>query len=361
MIVQFGGQTPLNLAQRLLEAGVPIIGTSPDSIDLAEDRKRFGKLLEDLDIPQPAGGTATSVEEALAGGERIGYPVLVRPSYVLGGRAMVIAYDAQAVAEYMKQAVEYSQERPVLVDHFLENAVEVDVDALCDSEDVIIAGIMQHIEEAGIHSGDSSCVLPAVEHPRRDPRHHPRTTRASWLWRSTSSASSTCSSPSSASRWTGPRLRHRGKSARLAHRPVRLQSHRHTAREDRLAPDDWSQASRATARSNWPAARISKSGSYFYVKSPVFPWSKFAGVDTVLGPEMKSTGEVMGVAENFRRSLRKSPARRRSDPAIAGNGLFQRERSRQACCNRTWHGASSISASRSSPPKAPRTHWRRPA
>jgi len=162
MIVQFGGQTPLNLAQRLRTAGVPIIGTSPESIDLAEDRKRFGKLLDELKIPQPAGGTATSVEEALAVGERIGYPVLVRPSYVLGGRAMVIAYDSDSVARYMRQAVEYSQERPVLVDHFLENAIEVDVDALCDSEDVIIAGIMQHIEEAGIHSGDSSCVLPAV-------------------------------------------------------------------------------------------------------------------------------------------------------------------------------------------------------
>ncbi len=118
-----------------------------------------------LQIPQPRGGTATSVEQALAVAEQIGYPVLVRPSYVLGGRAMVIAYDADAVTRYMRQAVEYSQERPVLVDHFLENAVEVDVDALCDSKDVIIAGIMQHIEEAGIHSGDSSCVLPAVEHP----------------------------------------------------------------------------------------------------------------------------------------------------------------------------------------------------
>ncbi|HVN93653.1 MAG TPA: carbamoyl-phosphate synthase large subunit, partial [Terracidiphilus sp.] len=162
MIVQFGGQTPLNLAQRLLAAGVPIIGTSPDSIDLAEDRKLFGKLLEDLKIPQPRGGTATSVEQALAVADSIGYPVLVRPSYVLGGRAMVIAYDAEAVTRYMRQAVEYSQDRPVLVDHFLENAVEVDVDALCDSQDVLIAGIMQHIEEAGIHSGDSSCVLPAV-------------------------------------------------------------------------------------------------------------------------------------------------------------------------------------------------------
>ncbi len=146
MIVQFGGQTPLNLAQRLRAAGVPIIGTSPESIDLAEDRKQFGKLLEDLQIPQPPGGTATSIDEALAVGEQIGYPVLVRPSYVLGGRAMVIAYDADAVSRYMRQAVEYSQERPVLIDHFLENAIEVDVDALCDSKDVLIAGIMQHIE-----------------------------------------------------------------------------------------------------------------------------------------------------------------------------------------------------------------------
>src|SRR5215470_7004083 len=167
MIVQFGGQTPLNLALRLKAAGVPILGTSPESIDLAEDRKRFGKLLEDLQIPQPPGAIATSVEEALEGAERIGYPVLVRPSYVLGGRAMVIAYDSEAVSHYMREAVEYSQERPVLIDHFLEDAVEVDVDALCDGKDVVIAGIMQHIEEAGIHSGDSSCVLPAVDIPAR--------------------------------------------------------------------------------------------------------------------------------------------------------------------------------------------------
>ena len=159
MIVQFGGQTPLNLALPLKAAGVPIIGTSPESIDLAEDRKRFGKLLEELDIPQPPGATAASVEEALANANRVGYPVLVRPSYVLGGRAMVIAYDDESVIHYMKEAVEYSQERPVLIDHFLESATEIDVDALSDGEDVVIGGIMQHIEEAGIHSGDSSCVL----------------------------------------------------------------------------------------------------------------------------------------------------------------------------------------------------------
>src|SRR5436305_1214892 len=162
MIVQFGGQTPLDLALPLKGAAVTIIGTSPESIDLAEDRKRFGKLLEELDIPQPPGAITTSVEEAVAGARKAGYPVLVRPSYVLGGRAMVIAYDDDSVVRYMKEAVEYSQQRPVLVDHFLEDAVEVDVDALSDGEDVVIGGIMQHIEEAGIHSGDSSCVLPPV-------------------------------------------------------------------------------------------------------------------------------------------------------------------------------------------------------
>ena len=142
---------------------MPIIGTSPESIDLAEDRKRFGSCWKSYGIPQPPGGMATSVEEALARREQVGYPVLVRPSYVLGGRAMVIAYDAKAVREYMREAVEYSQDRPVLVDHFLEAATEVDVDALSDGEDVVIGGIMEHIEEAGIHSGDSSCVLPAVD------------------------------------------------------------------------------------------------------------------------------------------------------------------------------------------------------
>src|SRR5262252_4517348 len=165
VVVQFGGQTPLNLALPLKGAGVPIIGTSPESIDLAEDRKRFGKLLEELEIPQPPGATAASVEEALTNANRVGYPVLVRPSYVLGGRAMVIAYDDDSVIRYMKEAVEYSQERPVLIDRFLESATEVDVDALSDGEDVVIGGIMQHIEEAGIHSGDSSCVLPAVTLP----------------------------------------------------------------------------------------------------------------------------------------------------------------------------------------------------
>jgi carbamoyl-phosphate synthase large subunit len=305
MIVQFGGQTPLNLAQRLRAAGVPIIGTSPESIDLAEDRKQFGKLLEDLNIPQPRGGTATSVEQALAIAEQVGYPVLVRPSYVLGGRAMVIAYDAESVTRYMRQAVEYSQERPVLVDHFLENAVEVDVDALCDSKDVIIAGIMQHIEEAGIHSGDSSCVLPAVnisEKTLETLRTYTRKLALSlkvvglvnlqfaiqrdaegndhvYVIEVNPRASRTVPYVSKA---TGIPL------AKIA---ARLMTGR-TLRE--LLPAELA------------SGKDLGTGKHYYVKSPVFPWSKFAGVDTILGPEMKSTGEVMGVASNFGEAFAKA-------------------------------------------------------
>ena len=305
MIVQFGGQTPLNLAQRLLAAGVPIIGTSPESIDLAEDRKQFGKLLEDLKIPQPRGGTATSVEQALVVAEQIGYPVLVRPSYVLGGRAMVIAYDADAVTRYMRQAVEYSQERPVLIDHFLENAIEIDVDALCDSEDVLIAGIMQHIEEAGIHSGDSSCVLPAVgisestletlrAHTRRLAlalkvvglvnlqfaiQHDDQGNDRVYVIEVNPRASRTVPYVSKA---TGIPL------AKIAARLM-------TGRKLRdLLPHEVA------------SGKDLETGAHFYVKSPVFPWSKFAGVDTVLGPEMKSTGEVMGVASNFGEAFAKA-------------------------------------------------------
>jgi carbamoyl-phosphate synthase large subunit len=300
MIVQFGGQTPLNLALPLKRAGVPIIGTSPESIDLAEDRKRFGKLIEELEIPQPQGAMATSVEEAVAGAERIGYPVLVRPSYVLGGRAMVIAYDRESVVRYMSTAIEYSQERPVLIDHFLEDAVEVDVDALCDGEDVLIAGIMQHIEEAGIHSGDSSCVLPAVDLSAEvldTIREYTRKLALSLgviglvnlqfaIQRGTvfvievnPRASRTVPYVSKA---TGVPL------AKIA---SRLMTGR-TLRE--LLPEE--------VRSGKDLG----TGSQYFVKSPVFPWSKFQGVDPVLGPEMRSTGEVMGVAETFGEAFAKA-------------------------------------------------------
>ncbi len=298
VIVQFGGQTPLNLALPLKAAGVPIIGTSPESIDLAEDRKRFGKLLEELGIPQPPGGMATSVGEALAAANRVGYPVLVRPSYVLGGRAMVIAFDDPTVIRYMNEAVEYSQDRPVLIDHFLEDATEIDVDALCDGKDVIIGGIMQHIEEAGIHSGDSSCVLPAVDipdHVLRTIREYTfRLARALnviglvnvqyavqrekvYVIEVNPRASRTVPYVSKA---TGVPL------AKIA---ARLMTGRKL--RDLLAE----QVERASESGCYGL----ETGSFYYVKSPVFPWSKFPGVDTVLGPEMKSTGEVMGVAEQF--------------------------------------------------------------
>ena len=168
VIVQFGGQTPLNLAMRLHQAGVPIIGTAADSIDLAEDRKRFGALLRELGIPQPENGMAATGDEAKQVAEQIGYPVLVRPSYVLGGRAMAIVYDEESLDEYVRNAVGFTPDRPVLIDKFLERAAEFDVDALADENTCVIAAIQEHIEEAGIHSGDSSCVLPPV---RIDPEH----------------------------------------------------------------------------------------------------------------------------------------------------------------------------------------------
>ncbi len=305
MIVQFGGQTPLNLALRLKAAGVPIIGTSPESIDLAEDRKRFGKLLEDLNIPQPPGVTAASVDEALAGAERIGYPVLVRPSYVLGGRAMVIAYDNAAVSRYMKEAVEYSHDRPILIDHFLEDAIEVDVDALSDGKDVVIAGIMQHIEEAGIHSGDSSCVLPAVDIApatldtiRSYTRELALALNVIGLVNLQFAIQRKPGQPDQvyvievnprASR-TVPYVS-KATGIPLAKMASRIMTGR-TLRE--LLPEQVA------------SGQDLETGTFYYVKSPVFPWNKFQGVDTVLGPEMKSTGEVMGVADNFGEAFAKA-------------------------------------------------------
>jgi carbamoyl-phosphate synthase large subunit len=300
MIVQFGGQTPLNLSLPLKAAGVPIIGTSPESIDLAEDRKRFGKLITELEIPQPEGAMATSVDEALAGARRVEYPVLVRPSYVLGGRAMVIAYDDADVVRYMSTAIEYSQERPVLIDHFLEDAQEVDVDALCDGKDVIIAGIMQHIEEAGVHSGDSSCVLPAVD-LTADVLETIRTyTRklvmslnviglANLQFAVQRGKVFVIEVNPRASR-TVPYVS-KATGIQLAKIAARLMTGR-TLRE--LLPEQLD------------AGVDLSTGEHFFVKSPVFPWGKFLGVDPVLGPEMRSTGEVMGVARTFGEAFAKA-------------------------------------------------------
>ena len=287
VIVQFGGQTPLNLAMRLHEAGVPIIGTSPDSIDLAEDRKRFGALLRELGVPQPENGTATSIEEALVIAERIGYPVLMRPSYVLGGRAMAIVYDDEALERYMRTAVDFSHERPVLIDKFLEQAAEFDVDAVADETACIVAAIQEHIEEAGIHSGDSSCVLPPVriaEEHLETMRHYTRRLAAA--------------------------LSVKGlMNIQFAIKHDRVYVLEVNPRASRTVPF----VSKATGV---PLARIGAlvmagqklkdfglpndlTVDRFYVKSPVFPFAKFPGVDPVLSPEMHSTGEVMGIGETF--------------------------------------------------------------
>jgi len=330
VIVQFGGQTPLNLALPLKNSGVKIIGTSPEYIDLAEDRKRFNKLLEELDIPQAPGAMAASLEEAVAGAAKIGYPVLVRPSYVLGGRAMVIAYDEETVVRYMKEAVEYSQDRPVLIDHFLEDAIEVDVDALSDGEDVVIGGIMQHIEEAGIHSGDSSCVLPAVDIPEhlleRMREYTFKLARALKVvglmnvqFAIPRSEYGTGHAETTARVGTAAPGRSGGAIGSATGTVYVLEVN---PRASRTVP----YVSKATGI---PMAKIASrlmtgrklreflpefveqrkdldTGSCYYVKSPVFPWNKFPGVDTVLGPEMKSTGEVMGVADNFGEAFAKA-------------------------------------------------------
>jgi len=294
VIVQFGGQTPLNLALSLQQAGVPIIGTSPESIDLAEDRKRFGKLLSELEIPQPPSGTAVSYEEAAKIANEIGFPVLVRPSYVLGGRAMVIAYDNQTLENYMDEAVDVSQDRPILIDKFLEDAFEVDVDTLADGDQVVIGGIMEHIEEAGIHSGDSSCVLPTyLVKPE-----HLETMR----------------------RYT--------KMLAKALNVIGLMNVQYAIKDDLVYVLEVNpRASRTvpfvSKATGVPMAKVAarlmigkKLADFgltdelrvqnFFIKSPVFPFAKFPGVDTILGPEMKSTGEVMGVSDNFGQAYAKA-------------------------------------------------------
>ena len=293
VIVQFGGQTPLNLAIPLQNAGVPIIGTNPTNIDLAEDRKLFGRLLDELGIASPANGTATSAEEACVLARRLGFPVLVRPSYVLGGRAMVIAYDEDTVRQYMREAVNYSQDRPVLIDRFLEDATEVDVDALCDGESVLIAGIMEHIEEAGVHSGDSSCVLP------------PHSLRAETL-----------ETIRSHTRRLARRLNVIGlMNVQYAIQNGSVYVLEVNPRASRTVP----YVSKATgvplpkiavglmlgkkleefAYLTGGAVNGELAPPKVFVKSPVFPFNKFPGADPALGPEMRSTGEVMGVGENF--------------------------------------------------------------
>ena len=287
-VVQYGGQTPLKLSLRLQAAGIRIIGTSPDSIDLAEDRERFAQLLWDLGIPQAPSGTATSVPEAREVAAKIGFPLVVRPSYVLGGRGMAIVYDTSALDRYMTGAVAASPGHPVLIDKFLEDAFELDVDAVADTTGaVVIGGIMEHIEEAGIHSGDSSCVVPPyLVAPRHVAQIRDYTRRIARALKVIGLMNAQFAIKDDtvyvlevnprASR-TVPYLS-KATGVPLAKVAARVMIGR-TLAEQGLTDD------------------LEVAG--VFVKTPVFPFVRFPGVDTILGPEMKSTGEVMGAAMTF--------------------------------------------------------------
>ena len=287
VIVQFGGQTPLKLARMLEAAGAPIIGTTPDSIDLAEDRERFQQLVEGLSLKQPPNSTARSKEEALTMGSKVGYPLVVRPSYVLGGRAMEIVHSDEDLSAYMDAAISVSNESPVLLDRFLDQATEVDVDIICDGKDVLVGGIMEHIEQAGVHSGDSGCSLPpfSLSSELQETLIDQCTRLAEglnvvglmntqfaiqnddvYLLEVNPRASRTVPFVSKA---IGMPL------AKIAARVMAGVSLREQGYTKQSTP------------------------SYFSVKESVFPFRKFGGADPILGPEMKSTGEVMGVGRTF--------------------------------------------------------------
>ncbi|HWA48238.1 MAG TPA: carbamoyl-phosphate synthase large subunit [Dongiaceae bacterium] len=293
VIVQFGGQTPLKLAAALEEAQIPILGTSPDAIDLAEDRERFQQLLKKLGLRQPENGTARSQEEAEAIAERIGYPVVIRPSYVLGGRAMEIVHEPQALRRYMRNAVQVSGDNPVLIDSYLEDAIEVDVDALADSTDVHVAGIMEHIEEAGIHSGDSACALPPYSLPlqvigeiRREAVSLAKGLNVVGLMNVQFAVKGhdiyVLEVNPRASR-TVPFVA-KATGAAIAKIAARVMA------GEKLASFNLNQSKRP----------------HMAVKEAVFPFARFPGVDIILGPEMKSTGEVMGLDSNFARAFLKA-------------------------------------------------------
>ena len=310
VIVQFGGQTPLKLAVALEKAGVPIIGTSPDAIDRAEDRERFQEMLHKLGLLQPENGVARSFEEAEKVADRIGYPVVVRPSYVLGGRAMEIVYDVDNLQRYMTTAVQASPEHPILIDKFLDEAIEIDVDALCDGSEVVIGGIMEHIEEAGIHSGDSACSLPPYSISDSVVAEIRRQTVLMAL-----------------------ELNVKGlMNVQYAVKDGDIYILEVNPRASRTSPF----VSKATGRPLAKiAARVMAGKSlkelgvfgdiipkHISVKESVFPFVKFPGVDTLLGPEMKSTGEVMGIGDTFAEAFAKAQLGANVKLPLAGNAFI---------------------------------------
>jgi carbamoyl-phosphate synthase large subunit len=294
VIVQFGGQTPLKLAVALEQAGVPIIGTSPDAIDRAEDRERFQALLHKLNLLQPENGIARSFEEAEKIAGRIGYPVVVRPSYVLGGRAMEIVYDVDRLRDYMKFAVQISPEHPILVDKFLQDAIEVDVDALADGKDVVIGGIMQHIEEAGVHSGDSACALPPFSLSPEIIAEIRRQTIALALELNVVGLMN---------------IQFAVKGETIYLLEVNPRASRTVPFVSKATGRQLAQvAAKVMAGQSLAAQGVSGDiiPKYISVKEAVFPFVKFPGVDTLLSPEMKSTGEVMGIDYDFGKAFAKS-------------------------------------------------------
>jgi len=287
VIVQYGGQTPLKLARELEAEGAPIIGTSPDSIDLAEDRERFQKLLIELDLKQPPNRTARETEQAVKLAEEIGYPLVVRPSYVLGGRAMEIVYNENDLRTYMSTAVSVSNESPVLLDRFLNDAIEVDVDAVCDGEEVLIGGIMEHIEQAGVHSGDSACSLPPhslSEDIQAQLEEQVRTMAKGLNVIGLMNTQFAIQGDDIYVLEVNPR----------ASRTVPFVSKATGISLARVAVN--CMVGKTLAEQN--VSKVKKA-DYYSVKESVFPFIKFPGVDSLLGPEMKSTGEVMGVGRTF--------------------------------------------------------------
>ena len=320
LIVQFGGQTPLNLAKALEAAGAPIIGTSVDSIDIAEDRKRFGELVDRLNLKQPPARTARDLQGAIFAAREMGYPVLVRPSYVLGGRAMEIVYDEDRMKQFVNQALDVSAGKPILIDHFLESAIEVDVDCLADGTRAIIGGVMQHIEEAGVHSGDSACVIPPYSLPADIVAEIKRQTKAMAVELKVKGLMNVQFAITGVrGLGSGVRGPEAGPS-NLTPNPQPLTPAIYVLEVNPRASRTVPFVAKAT---NVPLARLASlimAGktldelgihaevvpTHFSVKESVFPFNKFPGVDIILGPEMRSTGEVMGISDSFPMAFAKS-------------------------------------------------------